>query len=81
MKSVVVTVSGRYGSGKSAVALIIEKALKEHGINASLIDDNGVGIVDEAPGVVESTLPARLTSLTKDNLTVVVQTRTSRHAG
>lgn len=55
-----VVVSGGAGSGKSAVAEVIRQALKKAGLKTEVVDDNGVGVIDEAPGVIRETLERRL---------------------
>jgi pantothenate kinase-related protein Tda10 len=72
MKKINVVVSGCNGSGKSAVALLIQKTLRDNGITATLNDDNGIGIVDEAPGVIESSLEPRLKTIGKTTVVDVV---------
>jgi len=71
---ITITVAGGAGEGKSAVALLIAKVLAEHGIKATLDDTNGLGMVEEAPGVIESTLPKRLNSIAKHPKGAIVKT-------
>lgn len=73
-----VTVSGHHASGKSAIAHLVAQALTISGLTVELVDDNGVGIVDEAPGVIEATLNGRITSLVKRGTLVKVQSIQTR---
>lgn len=75
VRPVTITVSGTAMAGKSAVAELIRQAMKQHGLSVELIDDNGIGVVDEAPGVIEQTLEARLTRLRALNTPISVHTK------
>lgn len=55
-----ITLTGSPASGKSAVAELIRQQLEAHGITATLTDDNGIGLVDEQPGVIATSLQERL---------------------
>ena len=70
MKEIIVTVSGSANTGKSAIAEYIRLKLEEIGITAKLTDDNGIGIVDEKPGVIANSVHERLTSI-RDKGTLV----------
>ncbi|UBM12692.1 hypothetical protein [Cupriavidus metallidurans] len=74
MSDIKITVAGHVASGKSAVAHVVAQALQIAGLNVELVDENGCGVVDEVPGVIESTLGSRVTSLAKRGTLVKVQT-------
>lgn len=47
MNEIQIIITGPAGSGKSTIAELIRKTLFNSNIKATLIDDNGIGIVDE----------------------------------
>ena len=69
-----VLVTGTTASGKSAIAFLIQQKLTEAGIEASIVDDNSIGIVDEVPGTIERTLDSRINGI-RDRVNVEVRTR------
>lgn len=80
MKEITVIVSGETGVGKSTIAEAIRQALAIIDVDVRLVDDNGTGVTDEAPGVIAASLSERLDSLQKSDVRVVVQTRQVRKA-
>ncbi len=74
MSDIKVLVAGKAGKGKSTVAEVIRQALLNAGIQATLMDDNGIGIVDEPAGTIPNTMTTRLASL---SLKTKVEIRTA----
>ncbi len=69
-----ITISGPIKSGKSGLAFAIQNLLEKQGIKVELIDDNGVGIVDELPDLMKRTFGQRAMSISNRGAMVHVQT-------
>ena len=80
MKEITVTVAGASASGKSAIAEVIRQALAISGIKVVLNDDNGIGTVDEAPGVIAASLSSRIDTFNERGSSVSISTLQLRHA-
>ena len=71
MNSITVTVAGPAGSGKSAIARLVEMALCARGLRVERIDDNGYGLQDEREGVIESSLDVRVAAVCERSAVMV----------
>lgn len=60
--------------GKSAISELIRQKLSEAGFKVTLIDDNGVGIVEEAPGVIRDSLTNRINALVDKQSEIIIRT-------
>lgn len=80
MEKITVTVAGACASGKSAIAELIRQALAISGVDVVLNDDNGIGIVDEKPGVIAATLDSRINTFNERGSSVAIRTIQLRHA-
>lgn len=69
-----IAILGKSCSGKSALAELVRQALAVSGINVELIDDNGIGIIDEKPGVIADSLDGRIQGIIDRGTTVKIQT-------
>lgn len=69
-----IQIKGVAGQGKTTLAFAINNALRDLGLNVSLVDDNGVGSIDEHPGLIHSTLPSRIQALKEKQTPIKVQT-------
>lgn len=69
-----IIVMGTSASGKSALAELVRQALTISGINVELTDDNGIGIVDEKPGVIAASLDSRIKGIADRGTPVKIQT-------
>lgn len=73
-----VLVVGGSGSGKSAIAQVIYDALAASGLKVELNDNNGIGVVDEKPGVIKETLSGRLESIVGRDTKVCIKSINAR---
>lgn len=80
-RRITITVAAHACCGKSTVAELVRQALKAAGLNATLIDDNGCGIVDEEPGVIAATLSERLASVVQRDTQVAIKTKQLNRSG
>lgn len=69
-----VTVSAGSAQGKSTVAQMIFDVMQMVDLNVTLLDDNGIGIVDERPGVISESIDRRITSLAERGTSISVRT-------
>jgi len=74
MRKINITVTGTTASGKTAIAEYIRQKLEEVGISVNLLDDNGVGIIEQTPEEVTETLNQRLASINSHNTVVSIRT-------
>lgn len=74
-EQITIIIKGRRKSGKTTIAFSLVKALTDLGINASLLDDNSTGIVEEDPKQVIATLDTRLDALVQRKTPVLIQTQ------
>lgn len=80
-KEILITVMAGAGDGKSTVAELIHQALKNVGLSVELVDDNGVGVVDELPGLIASELELRAEAIRQREHKVTILTRQARREG
>lgn len=80
-KRITITVAGRAGVSKSAIAELVRQALETAGINATLVDNNGYGFIDEEPGDIAATLSERLASVTQHCAQVAIETKQLNRSG
>lgn len=74
MREINIVVAGTAASGKTAIAEYIRQKLEEVGISVNLLDDNGVGIIEQTPEEVAETLNQRLASINLHNTVVSIRT-------
>lgn len=74
MAEIRVTVSGVGAAGKTTVAFAINKALRDLGLNVSMVDDNGSGVVCEPSDLVTETMERRVASLVKKRVKIKIRT-------
>lgn len=70
-----ITIAGSAGTGKSAIAELVRQALAISDIEVELIDDNGIGIVDERPGEIARSLNGRIKGIVERGTKVRIQTQ------
>lgn len=73
-----VVISGPCKSGKSGVAFAIQDLLEKQGIKTELIDDNGVGIVDEPIDLMKRTFVQRSLSILNRGAVVHIKTESTK---
>lgn len=78
---IVIQVCAYAGSGKSAVAELLRQALTIVGFEVTLNDDNGIGHVDEAPGVIAESLHSRIESIKTLGTPIEIRTTQMRRDG
>ena len=69
-----IIVASRAGEGKTAISTLIANTLRDNGINVELIDDNGVGIVEEPGGISNERLISCVTAISTKRVPVEVRT-------
>ena len=69
-----IIVASRAGEGKTAISTLIANTLRDNGIKVELIDDNGVGIVDEPGGITNERMIACITAIGTKRVPVEVRT-------
>jgi uridine kinase len=74
MREINIVVAGTTASGKTTFAEYIRQKLGEVGISVNLLDDNGVGIVEQTPEQVTETLNQRLAAINSHNTVVGIRT-------
>ena len=74
MRNINITVTGTAATGKTAIAEYIRQKLEEVGISVNLLDDNGVGIIEQTPEEVTETLNQRLASINLHNTVASIRT-------
>ena len=77
-RNITVQVGGPPAAGKSVVGLLIAQILRIAGLKTELVDDNGLGFVDEEPGTIASSIQDRLDSIRKQGTEVKVRTIVTR---
>lgn len=70
-----ITIAGSAGTGKSAIAELVRQALAISDIEVELIDDNGIGFVDERPGEIARSLNGRIKGIVERGTKVRIQTQ------
>ena len=80
MEQITVTVAGASASGKSAIAELIRQVLDISGVKVVLNDDNGIGMVDERPGVIAASLDSRIATFNERGSSVSIRTMQLRRA-
>lgn len=75
MRDIRIVVMAGSGQGKSTVAQMIFDVLQMVGFNVDLVDDNGIGIVDEVPGAIAATIDNRIADLRASDHKITVQTQ------
>jgi hypothetical protein len=53
---------------------LIRQKLSEVGFNVTLIDDNGVGIVEESPDIIRDSLTNRINALVDKQSEIIIRT-------
>ena len=61
--------------GKSTLAQMIFDVLQMVGFNVDLVDDNGIGIVDELPGTISDSIESRIASIRTSDHKITIQTQ------
>lgn len=77
MNDIRIVVFAGNGRGKSTVAQMIFDVMQVVGFNVELVDDNGIGIVDELPGTISDSINLRIESIRKSDHKITIQTQTA----
>jgi hypothetical protein len=76
-----ITVCAPAGVGKTALAYAIGQFLGSAMLRADIRDDNGVGVVEEAPEMVHKTLAKRLQAIREKQVPITIRTINTRVVG
>ena len=69
-----ISISGTSASGKSALAEKIAQVLRAADITVDVIDDNGIGVIEEHPGIIAGSLNERLHTIAIKETSVTIRT-------
>ena len=75
MRDIRIVVMADSGQGKSTIAQMVFDVMRMVGFNAELVDDNGIGIVDEVTGSISDTIDQRIAALRESDHKLTVQTQ------
>lgn len=71
----IVVITAGSGQGKSTIAQMMFDVMQMVGFNVELVDDNGIGIVDELPGTISDSIESRIASLRESDHKIIIQTQ------
>jgi len=66
MENIKITIYGTSNVGKSTIARLIEKTLMEHGINATMNEDDDYTSKTEKRNIIDASMKERIKAITCD---------------